>query len=111
MVEHAKARKTGEPYYSAISDSFIVGAGCAVSSTMTVLKLALEQGHDVAFAEAERYWQGWEDQSPQNKERAAHGRAQAERMKPLFMARLYAWQGGVLPESRWRLAGDAVECA
>lgn len=78
---------------------------------MSALGYWHDEGHEAAFAEAERYWQGWEEQSPGNKERAAHGRAQAERMKPLFMARLYAWQGGVLPESRWRLVCDAVECA
>ena len=101
--EHAAARGEGEKYYNAISDSFIPGAGCAVSSTMSVLKLAIEKNPEAAFAEAERYWKGWEEQSPQNRERAAHGRAQAERAKGMFLARLKAWKAGEVEPSRWRL--------
>ncbi|TXG99948.1 MAG: hypothetical protein E6R08_00510 [Nevskiaceae bacterium] len=109
--EHAKGYRDGAQYYNAISDSFIPGAGCAVSSTMTVLKLALEHGPEAAFKEAERYWQGWENQSPRNKERAENGRRQAELAKPLFRQRLQWWRIGELPPSKWRLEEDAVELA
>lgn len=102
--DHAGAREEGAHYYNATRDGFIVGAGCAVSSTMDVLKLAIEKGPEAAFIEAKRYWQGWENQSPSNKDRAAFGREQAERVKPLFLQRLASWQNCQLEPSKWRLS-------
>lgn len=101
--DHANQTPRGGQYYNAISDSFIPGSGCAVSSTMSVLKLGLELGAEAAFKEAERYWQGWEDQSPKNLKSAARGREQAEKMKHLFVQRLEAWKVGEVIDSKWRL--------
>lgn len=103
--EHAASNEPGAGYYNAICDSFIPGAGCAVSSTMSVLKIALgdDPGSvDLAVEEAGRYWDGWERQSPANKDRAAHGRTQAEGIKSAFLLRLAAWKSGVPTPSKYR---------
>lgn len=108
---HAKARRPGSEYGQAISDGFILGAGCAVSSAMDVLKLSLENGAEAGIQEAGRYWLGWEKQSPNNKDRAARGRAQAERVQPMFLERLSGWQTGQLPPTKCRVSQDTPTSA
>ena len=102
-LEHAKQRREGKSYCNALSDGFVSGAGCAVSSALDVLEFALRGELDRALAHAQRYWEGWEAQSTANPEKGKKGRAQADMIKPAFMQRLEAWKSGNLVESKYRL--------
>lgn len=106
---HAIGRELGSDYNNALSDIFIPGAGCAVSSALDVLGLAIAGDLETAVDHAEQYWKGWEQQSPRNPERCLLGRVQAERVRPLFMERVQAWKDGVALPSEYRLPAPAPE--
>lgn len=106
---HASARAPGATYDNALADGFIPGAGCAVSSAMDVLMRAVGGDLETAVHHAERYWTGWEEQSPRNTERGLVGRRQAERIRPMFMERLQAWKEGTVSPNEYRLAAPTEE--
>ncbi len=87
----ACAREPGQEFYNALRDGFIPGAGCAVHAALDTLRHAHDRGLEAAYAHAERYWLGWEQQHPNNVPRAAHGREQCERIKAHFESRLKTW--------------------
>lgn len=99
----AVRREPGQDFGNALSDSFIPGAGCAVHAALDTLCHAQERGLEAAYAAAERYWQGWERQHPNNVTRAAHGREQCERIKARFEGRLKTWGTPEDPGSPYRV--------
>lgn len=104
-LAHAEFRPEGMDYGNALADNFIPGAGCAVHSALRVLQVAQGPGGvEAAKALAADYWDGWECQSEKNKPEAAHGRLQAERILPHFVARLEAWKAGRPLPSEYRLS-------
>lgn len=90
-IETALCREQGREFGNALSDNFIPGAGCAVHAALDTLRHAMDVGLEAAYAHADRYWLGWEQQNPKNVPGAAHGRDQAERIKGKFEAQLRSW--------------------
>lgn len=93
----------GHDYYNALRDSFIPGTGCAVRAALDTLRFAQESGLDTAYAHAERYWLGWEQQHPSNVPRATHGREQAAHIKGRFEKHLVLWGTPADPGSPYRI--------
>lgn len=102
-LEVAVRREPGRDFGNALGDNFIPGAGCAVHAALDTLRLAQTAGLEAAYAHAERYWDGWARQQPNNAPRAAHGREQAERLKGSFEERLSTWGTPADPGSPYRV--------
>lgn len=102
-LESARTVDPGESSNRALRDNFIPGSGCAVNAALNTLERATTEGLESAYKGSEDYWTGWELQSPKNAERAAHGRAQAEKMKAGFESRLKTWGSDKDPGSAYRV--------
>lgn len=92
-LEHATRLEDGRNFGNALSDSFIPGSGCAVSCALDVLKLAQGGQQAQALERAQRYWDGYAEQSPRNAKNVAEGLAQADLVMPRFEALLAGWTG------------------
>lgn len=99
----AMRREPGRDFGNALRDSFIPGAGCAVHAALESLRQGREHGPAAAYAHAERYWQGWEEQRTDNASSAARGREQCERIKARFEAQLKTWGTSDDPGSPYRI--------
>lgn len=102
-LDAAVRREAGREFGNALSDNFIPGAGCAVHAALDTLRYAQEHGLEAAYAHAERYWTGWEQQHQNNAPRAAHGREQCERIKARFESQLKIWGTSEDPGSPFRI--------
>lgn len=104
----ACSRESGCEFYNALTDSFIPGAGCAVHAALDMLRAAQTHGLPEAYALADRYWQGWEQQNADNGPSAERGRAQALRLQSRFEEKLKTWGTPSDPGSPYRLEANVV---
>jgi hypothetical protein len=102
-LEHANRVEEGEQFPNASADSFIPGAGCAVSTALAVLKLAENEGVGPAYDLAARYWDGYDKQSTKNAGDVAMGLAQFAAIKPRFEEHLAKWGTAHAAPSEFRL--------
>lgn len=79
---------------NALRDGFIPGAGCAVGAALGFLQLWERGGPQHALSHGAAYWDNWEAQHVNNKEGAALGRAQAEKLLPYLQENVEAWMAG-----------------
>lgn len=104
---HATRVEPGDQFPNASADMFIPGAGCAVATAQTVLKLAQEHGVEHAFALATRYWDGYLEQDKvRNRNDYDRGLLQFERIKERFVEHLAVWGTPSAAASRFRLPDE-----
>lgn len=107
-LETALRREQGREFSNALSDNFILGAGCAVHAALATLRQAMGHGLEAAYAHANQYWLAWEQQNPKNALGAAHGREQAERIRSRFEVQLNSWGKPEDPGSPYRIQVSAL---
>lgn len=107
-LDIATSRPPGDDFVRALSDSFIPGSGCAVHAALGFLTMSMDGRLETAKEQADRYWSGWEQQSPANREKGWVGREQARTIEPAFLERLAAWRCGHPLASRYRVTDEAA---
>jgi hypothetical protein len=107
---HAARNDSGDKhgFSNASSDSFIPGAGCAVSSSMRALELGLSGNTDAAIALAHDYIEGYRRQNASNEADSDQAQRQGEKVKERFLSHIKVWGTPAMPESPVRLPDVAI---